>query len=312
MTTPELNSTISAWGLSGKVFSPAPLMHPQKAVIVIGGSEGGMHERDAQALAQSGFTVLALAYFGAPGVPASLHDIPLEYFSRAVDLLISLGAEPGSIGMLGGSRGGEAALAVAARDHRIGAVVSVVGSGVITQGIDYAAGSLDRILSKRVPAWTFEGAPLPFLPHQVTQELISQVKQGSVIRLAQTYAPLPNDRAALEAISTPVEHIRGAILLISAEDDGMWDSPALSQVAADRLERARHAYPWRHVVMKGAGHMLAGVPGAPITSSKGPGPGVVFNYGGDPAMTTEARQATWELSVTFLQENLDGRKEDSQ
>lgn len=130
--------------------------------------------------------------------------------------------------------------------------------------------------------------------------------------MAQTYAPLPSDQATLDAISTPVERIRGAILLISAEDDGMWDSQALSHVAADRLERARHAYLWQHVVMKGAGHMLAGVPEAPVTSSKGPGPGVAFDYGGDPAMTTEARRATWELSVTFLQENLDGRKEDSQ
>lgn len=309
MTIADLNSTLlNTWGLSGKVFSPAPLMHPQKAVIVVGGSEGGLHERDAQALAQAGFTVLALAYFGASGVPTSLHKIPLEYFSRAVDLLISLGAVPGAIGILGGSRGGEAALAVAARDPRIGAVVSVVGSGVITQGIDYAAGSLDRILAKCVPAWTFGGTSLPYLPNRVTPDLIRQVNQGGVIRLAQTYAPLPSDQVALDAISTPVERIRGAVLLISAEDDGMWDSRALSQVAADRLECARHAYPWQHDVMKGAGHMLAGVPGAPITSSTGPGPGVMFDYGGDPAITTEARQATWELSVTFLQKNLGNRE----
>ena len=90
---------------------------------------------------------------------------------------------------------------------------------------------------------------------------------------------------------------------------GCGDSQALSQVAADRLERTRHPYPWQHVVMKGAGHGLAGVPSAPITSSKGPGPGVVFDYGGDPATTTEARRATWELSVTFLQENLNSRNE---
>ena len=114
--TPDLNATLlNTWGLSGKLFSPEPFTLSPKAVIVVGGSEGGLHERDAQVLAQSGFTVLALAYFGAPSVPPSLHDISLEYFSRAIDLLISLGAKPGLVGMLGGSRGGEAALAVAAR-----------------------------------------------------------------------------------------------------------------------------------------------------------------------------------------------------
>jgi hypothetical protein len=52
---------------------------PRPGVLLLGGSEGGMHEGDAALLAAHGFAVLALAYYGLPGVPATLRDIPLEY-----------------------------------------------------------------------------------------------------------------------------------------------------------------------------------------------------------------------------------------
>ena len=158
-----------AHGIAGVLARPAA--GAERAVVVIGGSEGGMHERDAVALAEEGFAALALAYFGAPGMPDVLVDVPLEYFTRALDLLEAQGFGPGSIGLLGGSRGGEAALLVGSRDERVGSVVSVVGSGVVTPGIDYDAGRLDAILRSSGPAWTVDGEPLPFLPYEVTPAL---------------------------------------------------------------------------------------------------------------------------------------------
>ena len=98
-----------AHGIAGVLVRPAS--GAERAVVVIGGSEGGLHERDAVALAEEGFAALALAYFGAPGVPPVLVDVPLEYFTRALDLLEAQGFAPGSIGLLGGvarRRGGSA------------------------------------------------------------------------------------------------------------------------------------------------------------------------------------------------------------
>src|SRR6478752_1655535 len=135
-----------AHGIVGVLARPAA--GAERAVVVLGGSEGGLHERDAVALAEEGFAALALAYFGAPGVPPVLVDVPLEYFTRALDLLESEGFAPGSIGLVGG------------RDGRVGSVVSIVGSGVVTQGIDYGAGRLDAILQSSGPAWTVDGEPL--------------------------------------------------------------------------------------------------------------------------------------------------------
>lgn len=289
----------TAAGLSGVLAVPPS--RSKAAVIVVGGSEGGMHERDASVLAEEGYAALALAYFGAPGVPEVLADVPVEYFGRAVDFLRGLGYS--RIALLGGSRGAEASLLAAAHDERISAVVSVVGSGVVTQGIDYRLGSLERILATPTVPWTVGGEPLPYLPHVVPPRLAEAERDGGTLRLREAYAPLPAG-AELAAISIPVERIRGPVLLISAGDDGMWDSPGYSAVAAERLREAKHPYFWEHVVLEGAGHPLPGPPGEPFTSMTAPGPGVTFEMGGDPEGTTAARAEAWRRTLAFLREHL--------
>ncbi|TWJ24511.1 acyl-CoA thioester hydrolase/BAAT C-terminal domain-containing protein [Micromonospora endolithica] len=62
----------------------------------------------AALLASRGFTALAVGYFGLPGLPPTLHDIPIEYFATAARLL------PPPVRVVGYSRGSEAALLVAA------------------------------------------------------------------------------------------------------------------------------------------------------------------------------------------------------
>jgi dienelactone hydrolase len=290
-----------AAGLSGVLVTPADGV-PEAGVILVGGSEGGWHERDAVVLAGQGFAVLALAYFGAPGVPPVLKDIPLEYFFRGVDVLQEAGAR--RLGILGGSRGGEAALLVASHDPRIAAVVSVVGSGVVTQGIDYSLGRVDLIMGTPTVAWTLAGEALPALPNRVTEGFAAAVAGGGPVRLGSQYAPLPRDAEELEAISIPVERSRAAVLLITGDRDAMWDSPAYHAVTAARLEAARHPRSWHHVVLPGAGHGIAGPPGDPITSTVSPGPGVSFELGGDPAATTAARAEAWRLTVEFLTDQL--------
>lgn len=289
--------------LAGALFTPADA-EVSAGVVVLGGSEGGMHEHDARVLAGNGFAVLSLAYFGATGVPPVLKDVPLEYFSRAVDLLERQGIRSGSVGFLGGSRGGEAALLAASRDERIGAVVSVVGSGVVTQGIDFSLGRLDHILRAPTNAWTASGRPLRFLAHMVSDDLADRIAQGGLVALRDAYPAVPVDPVELGEVSIAVERIRGAVLLLAAGDDRMWDSVGFSQVAADRLDAHQHPYPWEHIVFEGAGHSIAGPPGQPQTSTTIPGPGVTFDLGGTPERTTEARREAWERSVTFLREHL--------
>lgn len=288
-------------GLSGVFVRPDGAM-PMAGVIVIGGAEGGMHEPDAAALAYHGFAALALAYFGAPGVPPVLKEIPLEYFFNAIDFLLAQGVE--RVGLVGGSRGGEASLLVASCDPRVAAVVSVVGSGVVTSGIDYSQGTLDRILSTPVTSWTLAGAPLPQLPYSVPADLADKVSARATVRLRDYFAPLPTDPAELERIAIPVERSKAAILLIAGADDRSWDSPAYHAIAAARLKAAKYAHAWENIVLPGVGHLIAGPPRGPITSSTGPGPGITFDFGGDPEITTAARAETWQRTVAFFEQHL--------
>lgn len=98
-------------GLAGLLHTPAgPGPHP--GVLLLGGSEGGVPDNGvAGLLASRGFAKLALAYFGADGLPGELVRIPLEYFGHAITWL---SARPdvadGRVGVIGASRGGELAL----------------------------------------------------------------------------------------------------------------------------------------------------------------------------------------------------------
>jgi hypothetical protein len=91
--------------------------------------------------------------------------------------------------------------------------------------------------------------------------------------------------------------------MISGADDGGWPSEPYSRVAIDRLTAARHAFQFEHRVLD-AGHLIAGPPGAAMTSTTAPGPGVTFEFGGTPEANTAARAVAWQLTVDFLREQL--------
>jgi dienelactone hydrolase len=260
-------------------------------VLLLGGAEGGLHERDARALHAEGYNVLALAYFGLPSLPPGLVDIPLEYFFAAVDKIASLSS--GRIGVIGGSRGGEAALLVGAHDQRVGAVVSVAGGGLLTQGIDYRAGTLLDILDTPAASWTLRRKPLDYLPYEVRDELREQVAKGEPVRLRLAFPDVPAD---VTRYRIPVERVDGPVLMLCGSEDQSWPTVEYSQAAsADNVELR---------IYEGAGHPLNGPPGQPYTDTLSPGPGVMFEMGGTPEINTKARAAAWDATLEFLQENL--------
>ncbi|WP_263101117.1 acyl-CoA thioesterase/bile acid-CoA:amino acid N-acyltransferase family protein [Kitasatospora sp. DSM 101779] len=144
---------VTADHVAGQLFLPPPGGPVRSAVLVFGGSEGGDSQKyTAALLASHGHPALAVAYFAEPGLPATLHDVPLEYFRTAAHLLA---AQPGvgsaPVVAMGYSRGSEAALLIAEEypDLVRGAVVyspSAQVNGGLPNGGD---------------AWTVDGRAVP-------------------------------------------------------------------------------------------------------------------------------------------------------
>ncbi len=284
-------------GLVGTLFAPEDDGGDLPGVIVLSGSEGGIHEADAALLAAHGFVTFALGYFGMKGLPENLVDVPIEYFGKAIEYL---GERAGEIGVIGGSRGGELALLIGSTFSQVSAVVSVVGSGVVTQGIGPGANLLQK-LSYEAASWTLKGEPLPYLPYYVGEELRAKIVNDEPVPLRLAFDL--TDGIPPEA-EIPVERISGGVLLISSGQDDAWPCVELSEVAMRRLKDHDHRFPYEHVVYPEAGHLIAGPPHRPATDVTYPGPGVTFSGGGVPHATAHAQADAWKRTVEFLREQL--------
>jgi len=140
-------------GLVGTFYEPpGDGRHP--AMVVLVGSGGGIPPPSGPAggFASRGYAVLALAYFNAERLPATLSNIPLEYFGTALEWLASQpSVDPDRIGVLGHSRGAELALLLGVAYQRLRLVVAVAPSNVVNRGC------CDRF---SMVAWTVGGRPV--------------------------------------------------------------------------------------------------------------------------------------------------------
>ena len=219
-------------GIYGNLYLPKHIAGRRPAVLVFSGSGGGLTTSFAAALlAAHGYPSLALAYFKAPGLPRTLHNIPLEYFTRALGVLRDQpGVDPRHVLVAGVSRGGEAALLLGAHfPQLVNGVVAGVPSSVVNPG--------ERPDASR-PAWTLGGRPLP------------AVSPSEFGRPDQT----SNPRAVI-----PVERIRGPVLLACGEQDLIWPSCATVDAATARLRAHRFAHPVTALRYREAGHLIGGL-----------------------------------------------------
>jgi dienelactone hydrolase len=208
-----------AAGFVGRFWRPAVAGdRPRPALLVFGGSEGGLSmSLPAAAFASAGYPTLQVAYFDAPGLPKALSNVRLEYFAGALRWLAARpGVDPSRMYVLGVSRGSEAAqlLGIHFPDLVYG-VVAGVPSNV----------SFGAYPNRFGPAWTLRGKPIPFTS-----------------QLNEPY-PSDNPRAVI-----PVEWIQGPIFLDCGGFDMTWDSCDYARAMMTRLER--HGYEYPHVLAR--------------------------------------------------------------
>lgn len=143
-------TTLAGEGFIGTYFAAQP--HSGPAVLQLGGAYGGHRDQPASLLASHGYPTLSLGYFGESGLPKTLEDIPLEYFAKALRwLALQPGVDPSRVVIAGVSRGGEAALLLAAiyPDLVHGVIASTPSASVL--GAYPGTGN----------AWTLNGKPVP-------------------------------------------------------------------------------------------------------------------------------------------------------
>lgn len=250
---------ISEDGLVAAFIAPRT-RGPHPAIIVLGGSEGGTDwvRSLGRQFANEGYAVLALSYFGAPGLPVTAEEIPLEYFDRAIAWLARQPEiDPERMGVFGVSKGGEAALLIGSRSPRLHAVAAGVPSGMVWQGIPASAGA------PPTSTWSLDKAPVAYLPYDPTVRFDFSRYMESIYAL---YAgALPTADAHPEAM-IPVERINGPVLLISGRDDAMWPSTAMSDRVVARLQEKGFRHPVEHLAYSNAGHAVTSPPLLPNTS----------------------------------------------
>jgi acetyl esterase/lipase len=284
-------TAIAEDGIAGVLCDPGD-GHRHPGVMVLGGSEGGLGLPDTSLLLTShGFTTLSLAYFGANGLPATLQNIPMEYFGRALEWMRARPeTDPGFVGVLGASRGAEAALQFAAAYPQVAAVVARSPSYVRWEGA--TANQLPG-----GPAWTWRAKPLAYVPIRIPVWFAAQYVWDSIVRDPIPFTPLFlrnleifGDTASAEI---PVEDIHGPVLLLSGKDDLKWPSSLMATRLMERLRRRGHPYADQHLSYDGAGHWIP----CEYLPTAGSRHGMI---GGTPEGTAWAQADSWPKILHFL------------
>lgn len=270
-------------GLLGN-FYPAGEGAP--GVLVLGGSEGGISppvDAEAQELQRAGFSALALSYWGADGQSPRLELVELEYFSTALDWLgRQPQVDPQLLGVMGTSKGGEAAMLVATRHPELRAVVGFVPSSVVWPGIDLAEPW--RMINIQ-SSWSEGGQPVPALPYG----------RGSGSGLKATYDAGLDQLAEHPDTAIRIEDAKAPVLAVCGREDSLWPSCRMSEALQERAE-TRGGPPVQVLAYDDAGHFGVGPPvstGYPLDQ-----------MGGTEEGNRAAREDGWPRVIQFLEDQL--------
>ncbi|QXQ05284.1 hypothetical protein KX816_13560 [Sphingosinicellaceae bacterium] len=251
------------------------------AILLLGGSEGGLGPgtaRQASDLAAHGYAVLQLAYFGVPGLPPQLDMVPLDYFDKALSWLRRQpSVKADRIGIMGASKGAEAALLIASHNPDVRAVIVGAPSAVAWQGIDFSG-------QKVQSSWSLNGRPLEHLSYG----------DGATTMLGAYEAGL-NTLASHPGAAIPVAHIKARVMLVCGRSDALWPSCSMSEMVA-------RAMGGRATVLaySDAGHAVFGPP----LLATSPGYASLGALGGTAAGNQAARADAWPKVLRFLTVNL--------
>ncbi len=291
-------------GLFATLFTPAGA-GPHPAITLLSGSGGGLNETGAALFAAHGYAALTLAYFNFETLPESLVKVPLEYFEASIAYLQARADIDGDrLAVTGVSRGGELALLLGSMFAQYKVVIADAPSGIVWSG--FGANSPPG----SEPAWTWRGGAIPFMDDAFDPTIYAYIgeymQRGEAMPLAPSFREtLRRHPATAKKAEIPVEQIQGAVLMISGEEDAMWPSSDLAEVAMERLRAHQFPHVFEHIRYPEVGHLLM-PPYAPTTlvDLKHPVDGGFYAFGGEPAAIYRAGVDAWRRRLDFLRQHL--------
>jgi uncharacterized protein len=270
-------------------YFPAPGPRRRPGILLLGGSEGGLARdliRQAVLLQRAGYTVLHDAYHNAPGRNPQLADVPLEEFTNALDWLKRQpNVDPNAIGIVGYSKGAEAALLVATRYPGIKAVVAGMPSSVVWDGLDPLS-----IFFGLHSSWSQDGEKIHSLHYGWfdSDRGLYGVFEDGLKKVGQRPETV-----------IPVEKYKGKLMLVCGERDRLWPACPMADQIEKRGKRLRGPetlllrYPE-------AGH---GVMGAPVPATDRDMKRFA-ELGGTAEANAAARADSWPKVLSFLNASL--------
>lgn len=283
--------TVKENGFQANYFAKEGL-EGQPAVVLVGGGDWGDYW--GQEFAKANYVGLSLPYNRREGLPELLEEIPLEYFTKAINWL---GKQPevdsGKIIVMGASRNAELALVLASYfPESIHGAIALAPSSVSWSNTVHTFNS-----DELKPTWTLGNQAVPYIPmtkleggESDTLETLSYWKRGL------------SDSSAVEKATIRVEKINGPILLLSGLDDEVWPSAMMSDQIEERLQNHAFNFEVGNIQYENTGHLISGNPNfpAPVRYGKMNIGGKDFQYGfggtenGDRAAQQDASQRIFE------------------
>lgn len=281
------------------------LFHPKKvgkypAVIILSGSDGGIQEHAAALLASKGFITVALAYFGAEGVPKDLQDIPLEYFHEATLWLKKHPYSNGEVSLIGYSRGGELALLLGSTFDCYQSIIAGVPSAYRTPGMKNG-------VFAPVTSWTYNQQELPYIKLKYRFSTMISLLRNWILKKPVSYVSvwdhtLKNGKD-IDKARIAVENIHAPVMFICGEDDQLWPSGRFVKIIEEKLQGSRNSYANRYLYYKDAGHFLSfpySIVNLPANIFINEGR-MVMNFGGTKLANAKAAEDSWNQILEFLE-----------
>jgi dienelactone hydrolase len=229
----------------GTFFKPVG-KEPFPGLIILGGSEGGLStEEEAALFASHGYATLALAYFDMEELPKLLQEIPLEYFKKAINWMKSnRNVLTGKLGLVGTSKGAEAALLVGSYYPQIKTVVAYTPSSVVWSTIY----GMDK------SSWSYHDSAIPYIGPG--RDPTYRPPRGYPIRPVVNFLYRLKTNPDIHKAVIPVERLNGPVLLISGKDDQLWPSYKMGKMIMERFRVHKFPFTYKHLAYDNAGHQI--------------------------------------------------------